>query len=86
VTYLGWQLFFFFIGMYMTWYKNRSLRTIMLALFATATFVGSAIFIFDVEPKIMLNFLLVSLLGLALLILAALIFTCLRVLVQRLLS
>ncbi len=64
-------------------YKNRSLRTVLLALFATATFVGSAIFIFDVEAKVMLQFILGSLLGLGLIITAALAFTGLRILFKR---
>ncbi|MEE8056863.1 MAG: hypothetical protein V3T17_03360 [Pseudomonadales bacterium] len=64
-------------------YKNQSLRTIFLALLATITFVGSAIFIFAVEPNVMLQFFLVSLFGLGLLIVAALVFTGLRILFKR---
>ncbi|ARN76495.1 hypothetical protein BST96_18460 [Oceanicoccus sagamiensis] len=64
-------------------YKNRSFRTIFLALFATLTFVGSAIFIFDVEARLMLQFLAVSLLGVVLMILAALAFTALRIAIRR---
>lgn len=64
-------------------YKNRSLRTIFLAVFATLTFVGSAIFVFDVEPRLMLQFLGVSLLGVALMIIAALVFTGLRISIRR---
>ena len=64
-------------------YKNRSFRTIFLAVFATLTFVGSAIFVFDVEPKLMLQFLAVSLLGVILMILAALAFTALRIAIRR---
>ena len=64
-------------------YKNRSLRTVFLALFATLTFVASAIFIFDVEPAVMLQFFVASLLGLGLLIAAALVFTVLRVAFKR---
>jgi len=55
----------------------------MLALFATATFVGSAIFIFDVEAKLMLQFFLVCLFGLGVLMVAALVFTGIRVLLKR---
>ena len=65
-------------------YKNRSFRTIFLAIFATLTFVGSAIFIFDVEAKLMLQFLGVSLLGLVTMIIAALAFTGLRIAIRRL--
>ena len=64
-------------------YKNRSLRTVLLALFATATFVGSAIFVFDVAPRLMLQFFLVSVLGLGLIIIAALLATALRILLKR---
>lgn len=67
-------------------YRNRSLRTILLALVATATFVGAAIFVFDVEPGLMLQFFVVSLLGLVLLIAAALLFTGLRILLKRLIG
>lgn len=67
-------------------YKKRGFRTILLALFATVTFVGSAIYMFDVDPKVMLQFFLVSVLGLALLIFAALIFTAIRVFFRRWLS
>ena len=63
--------------------KNRSLRTILLAVFATLTFVGSAIFVFDVEPLLMLQLLGVSLLGVVLMIAAALAFTGLRILIDR---
>ncbi len=67
----------------MQFYKNRSVRTVLLALFATATFVGSAIFIFDVEPGVMLQFFVVSMLGLGLIICCALLVTGLRVLIKR---
>ncbi|MFT5579018.1 MAG: hypothetical protein ACI9WS_001776 [Paraglaciecola psychrophila] len=65
-------------------YKNRSLRTMLLALFATVTFVCSAIFIFDVEPAVMLRFFIISVVGTLLLIAAALVFTALRILLGRL--
>ena len=52
-------------------------------MFATLTFVGSAIFVFDVEPRLMLQFLGVSLLGVALMIIAALVFTGLRISIRR---
>lgn len=64
-------------------YKNRSLRTILLALFATITFVGSAIFIFEVEPMVMFRFFIISVGGTSIMILAALIFTALKVLFNR---
>lgn len=67
----------------MAWYKKRSLRTVFLALFATATFVGAALFSFDVDPKLMLQFFILSLLGLGAVIVAALIFTAVRVLISR---
>lgn len=71
---------------YTRWYKSRALRTVLLALTATATFVGAAILVFDVDWRVMLNFFLASLLGLALLMLAALAFTGLRILLRRLLD
>jgi hypothetical protein len=64
-------------------YKNRSWRTVLLALLATVTFVGSAIFIFDVEAKLMLQLFLACLLGLGILILAALVFTVIRIFIKR---
>jgi len=67
-------------------YKNRSLRTLLLALFATVTFVCSAIFIFDVEPEVMLRFFIISVVGTLLLITAALLFTALRIILTRLLK
>lgn len=63
--------------------KNRYSRTIFLALFATATFVISAIVIFDVEPAIMWEFFLASLLGLGVLMVAAVAGTVLLVLLKR---
>lgn len=64
-------------------YKNRYLRTVFLALFATLSFVASAIFVFDVEPMVMLQFFIVSLIGLAVVVAAALIFTVLRVFIKH---
>lgn len=63
-------------------FKSRNLRTVILAVFATATFVASAIFIFDVEPELMLSFFIASLLCLGLLILAAFLFSLLRKLLR----
>ena len=60
-------------------FKTSQARTIILALLATATFVGSAIFMFDVQPQVMLSFFLVSLLGLTIVISAALLFAGLRI-------
>jgi len=67
----------------LNFYKNRSLRTIFLAIFATLTFVGSAILVFDVEPQLMMQFLGASLLGVVLIIVAALTFTGLRIAIRR---
>lgn len=67
----------------MKFYKKRGFRTVLLALFATLVFVGSAIYMFDVEPRLMLQFFLASLLGLALLMAAALVFTALRIAIKR---
>lgn len=67
----------------MSFYKKRGFRTLLLALFATATFVGSAIFMFDVDARVMLQLFLVSVVGLVLLMLAALVFTAIRILVRR---
>jgi hypothetical protein len=63
--------------------KSRNLRTIILAIFATGTFVGSAIFIFDVEPGLMLSFLIASVLCLILIVVAAFVFSLLRNLLKR---
>lgn len=65
------------------WYKNRHLRTIILAFTATATFVGSAILVFDVDWRLMANFFLACLLGLGAVMLAALLFTACRILLRR---
>ncbi|MEH6557141.1 MAG: hypothetical protein V7459_14365 [Oceanicoccus sp.] len=67
----------------MKFYKKSSFRTVLLALFATATFVGSAIFIFDVDAIIMLQFFLASIICLVLIIGAALVFSVLRILLKR---
>ena len=47
-------------------------RTIILALLATFTFVGSAIFMFDVDKKELLEFFIASVVGLGIVMLAAL--------------
>ena len=67
-------------------FKNRGLRTVFLALFATLTFVGSAIFIFDVEPQVMWHFFLVSLLGVGLVIVAAIGVSLIGIALKRLLT
>lgn len=67
----------------MKFYKKSSFRTVFLALFATLTFVGSAIFIFDVDAIIMLQFFLASIICLALVVTAALIFSILRIALKR---
>jgi hypothetical protein len=54
-----------------------------LAVVAAVTFVGCAIFMFDVEPRLMLEFFIVSVVGLGLLIGMALIFTVIRLLLKR---
>ena len=64
-------------------FKNRSFRTIFLALFATATFVGSAIFVFDVDPGLMLQFFIASVIGVIVLMVAALCVTAFRILIKR---
>lgn len=48
------------------------------------TFVGSAVFMFDVEPRVMLSFFLVSILGLAIVMAAAMLFAGLRIILRRL--
>jgi len=58
--------------------KSRNARTVFLAIFATVTFIGSAIFIFDVEPVVMLNFFIASLLCLVIIVLAAFAFSLLK--------
>jgi hypothetical protein len=63
--------------------KNRSLRTVFLAIFAAATFAGSAIFIFDVDPHLMLQLFIVCILGVGGLMLLALCFTGLRIFLSR---
>jgi hypothetical protein len=63
--------------------KSRNLRTIILAFFATGTFVGSAIFIFDVEPGLMLSFLMASVLCLILIVVTAFVFSLLRNLLKH---
>lgn len=68
----------------LTWLKNRYFRTIFLALFATVTFVVSAIVIFEVEPSVMWEFFLASVLGLGILIVASVAGTAVLVLLKRL--
>ncbi|MFT5692287.1 MAG: hypothetical protein ACI92E_001618 [Oceanicoccus sp.] len=67
----------------MKFYRKSSFRTIFIALFATGTFVGSAIFVFDVEAKLMLTFFVICVVAAMLIIGAAFVFTVLRVLLQR---
>jgi hypothetical protein len=64
-------------------FKSGNFRTIFLALFATASFVGSAIYIFDIEPKLMLGFFVAAVLCLVILVVAAFIFSTLRALIKR---
>jgi hypothetical protein len=62
---------------------RRQLRTVFLAIAATATFVWSAIDIFEADPAVLYDFLLMCLLGLALLMLSAGIIVFLLKLVRR---
>jgi hypothetical protein len=48
---------------------RRQLRTVFLALAATATFAWSAIDIFDADPNVLWGFFKMSLVGLLLLVL-----------------
>lgn len=63
--------------------KNRSLRTVFLAVAATVTFVCSAIFIFDVDAQLMLKLFLITSLGVLALIGIALCVTVLHILLKR---
>lgn len=63
--------------------KNRSLRTVFLAVFAALAFTASAIFSFDIEPRVMLHFFIVSVMGLGILIFLALCFTGIKVLIKH---
>lgn len=65
------------------WRRSRGLRTVILALTATATFVGAAILVFDVDWRLMLSFFLASLMGLSILMVAALGFTACRIILRR---
>ena len=65
------------------WYRRRGVRTVFLALFATASFIGAAIFIFDVEPGLMLSFFIASVLCLLILILAAFLVSLFRKLLRN---
>lgn len=64
-------------------FKSSSKRTMFLALFATATFIGSAIFMFDVEKELLLEFFIVSVVCLVIVIVAALFLTVIRILLRR---
>ena len=55
----------------MAFWKNRHFRTLLLAVLATVTFVGGAILSFDVDPKELLEFFLLSLLMVGVMALAA---------------
>lgn len=67
-------------------YKSRSLRTVFLALTATATFAGSAILIFHVKWQVMMDFLLACLAGLGIVMIVAFGLTGLKLLITRWLS
>jgi hypothetical protein len=64
--------------------KNPYFRTIFLAILATVTFVGSAIFIFEVDPVEMWEFFQLSVFVLGIVIFLALCFTVLRIFLKRL--
>ena len=64
-------------------YRSRSLRTAFLAVTAAVTFVAAAILSFGVDWRVMLDFLLASLLGLGILIGAALLVSVVWVFLRR---
>ncbi|WP_339668329.1 hypothetical protein [Dasania marina] len=64
-------------------FKSGHKRTMFLAILATLTFVGAAIFMFDVDKKELLEFFVVSVFGLGIVILAALGLTAIRILIRR---
>ena len=64
-------------------FKSGHKRIIFVALLAAFTFVGAAIFLFDVDKKELFEFFVVSVFGLGLIILAALLLTALRLLLRR---
>lgn len=64
-------------------FRRGHARTLALALFATATFVVAAIYMFDVPARLMLEFFLLSLLGLLVIIVSALLLTLVRMAVRR---
>ncbi|MGK0440447.1 MAG: hypothetical protein ACJA0N_000236 [Pseudohongiellaceae bacterium] len=59
-------------------------RTLFLAILATVTFVGSAIFMFDVEKQELLKFFVISIVALVVVIIAALVLSGVIVLLRRL--
>ncbi|MGK0500582.1 MAG: hypothetical protein ACJAYG_002235 [Oceanicoccus sp.] len=72
--------------MFIKLYKNRAARTIFLAIFASLSFVASAILVFDVEAAVMGRFLLACVLLLAVVMVAALTVVALKVLISHLLK
>ena len=63
--------------------KAQNIRTIVLALAATACFVFVAIFSFDVDPEIMWDYFLGSVTMFSLVLLAAFVFLLLWKLIKR---
>ena len=64
-------------------FKTSHKRTVFLAILAAMTFVGSAIFMFDVEKELIAEFFVVSVVGLLVIILLALLLTVIRLAVRR---
>lgn len=55
--------------------KNRQRRTLFLAVFATAVFVWSAVYIFDVDSSLMYDIFLMCLLLLSAIVFLAFVFS-----------
>jgi hypothetical protein len=55
--------------------KNRQRRTLFLAVFATAVFVWSAVYIFDIDSSLMYDMFLMSILLLSIIVGLALVFS-----------
>lgn len=64
-------------------FKTSHKRTLFLAILATVTFVASAIYMFDVDKGDLLEFFVISVVGLFILIIAALALSGLIVLFKR---
>lgn len=68
------------------WFRSKHGRTIFLAILATAVFVVAAIKSFDVEPMLLLSLFAICIVGVLIIIVAALLVSLLPVLYRKYIS